>query len=84
MKSDSVFIQMRATTQYFPVVPFTMLWMKSLSAIIQIKAKQYFPAVLFIALNEVVLIMVKLDYSNESYWVIHSCRTVIMLYIKHD
>ena len=50
--------------------------------------KQYFRVVLFIMLYKVVLTvkpldeMVKLDYSNESYWVIHSYRTVIMLFIS--
>ena len=50
--------------------------------------KQYFRVVLFIMLYKVVLPvkpldeMVKLDYSNESYWVIHSYRTVIMLFIS--
>ena len=61
------------------------------SVTISMKAtEQYFPVVLFIMLYKVVLTVkpldeiVKLDYSNESYWVIHSYRTVIVLYITHD
>ena len=50
------------------------IWMKSYSAIIQMKAtEQYFPVVLYITLCEVVLTLVsvdeilKFDHSNESY-----------------
>ena len=50
------------------------LWMKSLSATIQMKSiEQYFPVVLFIMLYKVVLTfesvdeILKCDYSNESY-----------------
>ena len=65
--------------------------MKSYSVTISMKAtEQYFPVVLFIMLYKVVLTVkpldeiVKLDYSNESYWAIHSYRAVIVLYITHD
>ena len=73
---------MKDTEQYFPVVLFIMLykvvltlslWMKSLSATIQMKAtEQCFPVVLFIMLYKVVQTfksvdeIIKCDHSNES------------------
>ena len=64
MKSYSVTIQMNAINQYFPVVPFIMLykvvqrlslWVKSLNVTTQMKAiEQYSAVVLFTVVNKVV------------------------------
>ena len=57
--------------------------MKSYGVTIQMKAtEQYFPVVLFIMLYKVVLtfesvdVILKCDYSNESYWAVLSRGTV--------
>ena len=59
------------------------LWLKSLSATIQmIATEQYFPVVLFIMLYKVVLTFESVDeilkcgHSNESYWAVLSCGAV--------
>ena len=62
---------MKATEQYFSVVPFIMLykvvltwclWIKYYSVTIQMKAtEQYFPVVLFIMLHKAVLTFKSLD-----------------------
>ena len=60
-----------------------VLWVKSLSVTIQMKAiEQYFPMVLFIMLYKVVLTIDsvdrirKCDHLNESYWAILYCGAV--------
>ena len=57
--------------------------MKSYDVTIQMKVtEQYFPVVLFIMLYKVVLTfesvdeILPCDHSNESYWVVLSCRTL--------
>ena len=57
--------------------------MKSQSVTIQMKATgQYFPVVLFIMLNKVILTfesvdeIPKCDHSNESHWAVLSCGAV--------
>ena len=65
------------------------LQIKSYGVTIQMKAtKQYFPVVLFIMLYKVVITfestdeILKCDHSNKSYWAVHSCGVVFMLYKK--
>ena len=57
--------------------------MKSLSMTIQMKAtEKYFPVLLFIMLNKVILTFAtvskirKCDHSNKSYWEVLSCGSV--------
>ena len=57
--------------------------MKSSNVTIRMKAtEQYFPVVLFIMVNKVILTfesedeILKYDHSNESYWAVLSCGAV--------
>ena len=83
MKCRIVTIHLKATEQYFSVVPFTMLYNvvppfesvdEMLFWTIHLKAtEQYFPVILFTMLFKVVLafesvdVMLYCDHSNESY-----------------